>query len=194
MLTNYNTFPPFNYCSTSATCQFIAKSLCAIERSCDHGKIVRYIGIAVFMQTVYYRFILTDIVHLYSSPDQLLHTAEVVHNAHRLLWMLLSDTYAPLISTCHFSFSLAVQSGKQKPSFSYLKANSCTAIDTVIYDNLSTSSRSGVMRSSRFVCQQFVLSVCLSVCLSVSSVTAKVRSRFHWNLVLWLCLPIGRTA
>ena len=75
MLTNYNTFPPFNYCSTSATCQFIAKSLCAIERSCDHGKIVRYIGIAVFMQTVYYRFILTDIVHLYSSPDELLHTA-----------------------------------------------------------------------------------------------------------------------
>jgi len=37
------------------------------------------------------------------------------------------------------------------------------------------------------------LSVCLCVCVSVSRITAKVISRFHWNLVLWLGLPIERT-
>jgi len=30
-------------------------------------------------------------------------------------------------------------------------------------------------------------------CHTVCSITAKVISRFHWNLVLWLDLPIGRT-
>ena len=34
---------------------------------------------------------------------------------------------------------------------------------------------------------------CLSFCLSVCTITAKVISRFHWNLVLWLGLPISRT-
>ena len=37
------------------------------------------------------------------------------------------------------------------------------------------------------------LSDCLSVCLSVSRITEKVMSRFHWNFMLWLRLPIGRT-
>ena len=32
-----------------------------------------------------------------------------------------------------------------------------------------------------------------SFCLSVSRITAKVMSRSHWNLVLWLSQPIGRT-
>ena len=36
-------------------------------------------------------------------------------------------------------------------------------------------------------------SVCLSVCHSVSRITGKVMSRFNWNLVLWLDLPVGRT-
>jgi len=38
-----------------------------------------------------------------------------------------------------------------------------------------------------------VLSVYLSVYYSVSRITEKVISRFHWNLVLWSGLPIGRT-
>jgi len=45
------------------------------------------------------------------------------------------------------------------------------------------------MRSCRFVCHAF----CHFVCLSVSRITAKVISRFHWNLVLWSGLPIERT-
>ena len=36
-------------------------------------------------------------------------------------------------------------------------------------------------------------SVCLPVCLSVSRITAKVISRYHWNLALWSGLPLGRT-
>jgi len=40
-----------------------------------------------------------------------------------------------------------------------------------------------------FVC----LFVCHSVCHSVSRITAKVISRFHWNLLLWLGLPIRIT-
>jgi len=40
--------------------------------------------------------------------------------------------------------------------------------------------------------------VCLCICLTVSSITTKsitvkVISRFHWNLVLWLGLKRGRT-
>jgi len=38
-----------------------------------------------------------------------------------------------------------------------------------------------------------IRSVCLSFVLSASRITAKVISWFHWNLVLWLGLPIGRT-
>ena len=34
--------------------------------------------------------------------------------------------------------------------------------------------------------------VCLSVILAVSRITAKVMSRFNWNLVLWLGLSVGR--
>ena len=40
---------------------------------------------------------------------------------------------------------------------------------------------------------QCSFSVILSVVLSVSRITAKVLSRFHWNLVLWLGLPVWRT-
>ena len=36
--------------------------------------------------------------------------------------------------------------------------------------------------------------VCLSVCQSVSSITEKVISRFHWNLMLWLALLIRQGA
>jgi len=44
-----------------------------------------------------------------------------------------------------------------------------------------SSAKAKVMRSGRFVCH----SVCLFVCLSVSRSTAKLISRFHWNLALW---------
>jgi len=57
---------------------------------------------------------------------------------------------------------------------------------------LSISSRpnhSQVMQSVQFVCHSFVLAVILSVC----RITAKVISQFHWNLMIWLGLPIGRT-
>jgi len=37
------------------------------------------------------------------------------------------------------------------------------------------------------------LSVIRSVYLSVCRITAKIIRQFHWNLVLWLGLPIGRT-
>ena len=43
------------------------------------------------------------------------------------------------------------------------------------------------------LCDQCGLSVIRSSCLSVSRITAKVISRFHGNLVLWLGLPVGRT-
>jgi len=35
-------------------------------------------------------------------------------------------------------------------------------------------------------------SVYVYVCVCVSSITAKVISRFHWNLVWWFGLPIGK--
>jgi len=37
-----------------------------------------------------------------------------------------------------------------------------------------------------------ITSVCLSFCLSVCRITAKVINRFHWNLMFWLGLPVGR--
>jgi len=46
------------------------------------------------------------------------------------------------------------------------------------------------LRQERYA---IVLFVCHSVCRSVSRITAKVISRIHWNSVLWLGLPIGRT-
>jgi len=39
-------------------------------------------------------------------------------------------------------------------------------------------------------CLSFIRSFCLSYCVQVY---CKVISRFHWNLVLWLDLPFGRT-
>ena len=39
------------------------------------------------------------------------------------------------------------------------------------------------------VCQSVIHSLCHSVC----RITAKLISRFHWNLALWLDLPSGRT-
>jgi len=45
------------------------------------------------------------------------------------------------------------------------------------------------------LCQQYleeVVYLVLFVCLSVSMITAKVISRFLWNLLLWVGLPLGR--
>ena len=52
----------------------------------------------------------------------------------------------------------------------------------------AVSVEAEVMRSGRCVGH-----VCLSFCLSVSRITARVTSRFHWNLVLCLGLPIETT-
>jgi len=48
-----------------------------------------------------------------------------------------------------------------------------------------------LLRRSYATVQSVCLCVCLSFCLC--RITAKVISRFHWNLMLWLCRPIGRT-
>ena len=42
----------------------------------------------------------------------------------------------------------------------------------------------------RMLCDQVCLSFVLSFCLYVCRIAAKVISRFHWNLVLWLGLPV----
>jgi len=71
-----------------------------------------------------------------------------------------------------------------------LQTRNCGGIlwQRAIFSSLVTSANAEVTRSSRFVCQSFRL----SFRLSVSSITAAVISRFHWNSVLWLDLPIER--
>jgi len=44
-----------------------------------------------------------------------------------------------------------------------------------------------------YLCRRLCFgSVCMLVCVSKSRITAKIVSWFHWNLVLWLGLPVGR--
>jgi len=53
--------------------------------------------------------------------------------------------------------------------------------------------RQGAGYAIKSVCLSLCLSVCLSVCLCARLLQKYIVSRFHWNLVLWLGLPIGRT-